>query len=138
MTVAWLYNLAYLMDNPLVKLGWKPAKPEMNDGKNKLCKYLAQNPKQSFFMSLEKGFADQYGSPIQLEKWITKKKMMDGAWQHTYIEFDSRLGDLVRKQSKRWLLPAEQLEDLDPEHFIRVINYLEADDSVGIYVQNED
>ena len=76
--MAWLYNLAYLMDNPLVKLGWKPAKPEMNDGKNKLCKYLAQNPKQSFFMSLEKGFADQYGSPIQLEKWITKKKMMDG------------------------------------------------------------
>ena len=28
LTVAWLFNLAYLMDNPLVKLGWRPCNYE--------------------------------------------------------------------------------------------------------------
>ena len=65
------------------------------------------NPKQNFFMRLEPCFADQYGTPIKLERWISKQKMMDGALQHTYLEFDSRLRDLVKKHSKRWLLPAE-------------------------------
>ena len=42
MTVAWIFNLAYLMDNPLVKLGWRPVRHELqtrakNDGPNKLC-----------------------------------------------------------------------------------------------------
>ena len=40
LTVAWLFNLAYLMDNPLVKLGWKPVKHEPQAGSdvpNKLC-----------------------------------------------------------------------------------------------------
>ena len=79
LTVTWLFNLAYLMDNPLIKLGWKPAKPEMNDGMNKLCKYLALNPKQNFFMRLEPCFADRYGAPIKLERWILNQKMKDGA-----------------------------------------------------------
>ena len=49
-----LKKLAYLMDNPLIKLGWKPIKHEPTAGKdvpNALCEYLAENPRLSFFVT---------------------------------------------------------------------------------------
>ena len=63
LTVAWLFNLAYLMDNPLIKLGWRPCNYEpqsgmSNDVPNKLCEYLAENPRLSFFVTPDMQFND--------------------------------------------------------------------------------
>ena len=63
LTVAWLFNLAYLMDNPLVKLGWRPCNYEpqtgmANDVPAKLCEYLAENPRLSFFVTPDVHFTD--------------------------------------------------------------------------------
>ena len=50
-----LKKLAYLMDNPLIKLGWKPVKHEPTAGSgevpSKLSDYLAENPRLSFFLT---------------------------------------------------------------------------------------
>lgn len=100
-----LKKLAYLMDNPLVKLGWKPVKQEPQEGSdvpNKLCQYLAENPRLSFFVTPELHFNDQYGNELNIERWLAKRKCLDGTFQHTYIEFDSRMKDFVHAQSNRW------------------------------------
>ena len=64
--------------------------------------------------------------------------MANGTHQHTYIEFDSRMKDYVNIHSNRWYMPEKELEDLDPEYFVRTVNYFESDDSVVVYVKNED
>ena len=56
-------KLAYLMDNPLIKLGWRPCNYEpqsgmSNDVPNKLCEYLAENPRLSFFVTPDMQFND--------------------------------------------------------------------------------
>ena len=81
---------------------------------------------------------DQLGNPLKIERWIAKKKTPEGSWQHTYIEFDGRMREFVHAQSSRWYMPEKELEDLDPEHFIRTVNYFEQDDTVAVYVRNED
>ena len=123
-----LKKLAYLMDNPLVKLGWKPIKHEPTGGKdvpNALCDYLAENPRLSFFVTDDTPLTDQLGNPLKIERWIAKKKTPEGSWQHTYIEFDGRMREFVHAQSSRWYMPEKELGDLDPEHFIRTVNYFE-------------
>ena len=129
------------MDNPLVKLGWKPIKHEPTGGKdvpNALCDYLAENPRLSFFVTDDTPLTDQLGNPLKIERWIAKKKTPEGSWQHTYIEFDGRMREFVHAQSSRWYMPEKELGDLDPEHFIRTVNYFEQDDMVAVYVRNED
>ena len=73
---AELKKLAYLMDNPLIKLGWKPVKHEPTTGSagvpNKLCEYLAENPRLSFFVTQEMQFSDQFGNDLKIERWIAK------------------------------------------------------------------
>ena len=137
-----LKKLAYLMDNPLIKLGWKPVKHEpttgSGQGPNKLAEFLAENPRLSFFLTPEMRFADQYGNELKIERWIAKQKMANGSHQHTYIEFDSRMKDFVNIHSNRWYMPEKELEDLDPEYFVRTVNYFENDDSVVVYVKNEE
>jgi hypothetical protein len=64
--------------------------------------------------------------------------MADGAHQHTYIEFDSRMREFIHAQSNRWYMPEQELTDLEPEYFVRTVNYFENDDSVMVYVRNED
>ena len=142
MSFTELKKLAYLMDNPLIKLGWKPVRHEPTKGSegvpNKLCEYLAENPRLSFFVTPEMQFSDQYGNELKIERWIAKQKMADGHHQHTYIEFDSRMKDFVNAQSNRWYMPEHELKDLDPEYFVRTVNYFETDDSVVVYVRNEE
>ena len=51
------------MDNPLIKLGWRPVKHEPQTGQNtdvpnKLCEYLAENPRLSFFMTADNQYYD--------------------------------------------------------------------------------
>ena len=41
-------------------------------------------------------------------------------------------------QSNRWYMSEKELGDLDPEHFIRTVNYFENDDMVVVYVRNEE
>ena len=83
------------MDNPLMKLGWKPLKHEPVKGNGeapeKLCQHLAENPILSFFLTPDMRFKDKDGNEFKIERWMSKQRMMDGAFQHTYIEFDSRL-----------------------------------------------
>ena len=50
-------------------------------------------------------FSDQFGNELKIERWIAKQKMADGAHQHTYIEFDSRMREFVHAQSSRWYMP---------------------------------
>ena len=71
------------MDNPLVKLGWKPVKHEPTTGSdvpNKLCEYLAENPRLSFFVTPELQFTDQFGNDLKIERWIAKRKCVDGTF----------------------------------------------------------
>ena len=35
-------------------------------------------------------------------------------------------------------MPEQELTDLEPEYFVRTVNYFENDDSVMVYVRNED
>ena len=35
-------------------------------------------------------------------------------------------------------MPEHELKDLDPEYFVRTVNYFETDDSVVVYVRNEE
>ena len=46
--------------------------------------------------------------------------------------------EFVIAQSSRWYMPEKELGDLDPEYFIRAVNYFEQNDSVTVYVRNED
>ena len=69
------------MDNPLVKLGWRPIRHEPQPGSevpNKLCEYLAENPRLSFFVTEDMHFVDQQGHNLTIERWIAKKKTADG------------------------------------------------------------
>ena len=76
-----LKKIAYLLDNPLIKLGWRPIRHEPQPGSevpNKLCEYLAENPKLSFFVTDDMHFTDQQGHNLTIERWIAKKKTADG------------------------------------------------------------
>ena len=75
------------------------------------CEYLAENPRLSFFVTPDVHFTDQYGNDLKIERWIAKRKTADGAFQHTYIEFDARMRDFVHAQSARWFQTEEELED---------------------------
>ena len=110
-----------------------------NDVPAKLCEYLAENPRLSFFVTPDVHFTDQYGNDLKIERWIAKRKTADGAFQHTYIEFDARMRDFVHAQSSRWFQTEDELEDLSPQYFVRTVTYYEPpNERVLLYVRNEE
>ena len=76
-------------------------------------------------MTPDMQFADVWGNELKIEHWIAKRKTVNGAFQYTYIEFDSRMRDFVQAQSNRWFQTEEYLEDLSPEYFVRTVTYYE-------------
>ena len=81
---------------------------------------------------------EETGNEISVERWLVKKKMMDGAHQHTYLEYDSRLREFVQIQSNKWCMPEKELEGKTIDFFVRAVNYFENDDSVTVFIRNED
>ena len=51
-----------------------------NDVPAKLCEYLAENPRLSFFVTPDVHFMDQFGNDLKIERWIAKRKSIDGAF----------------------------------------------------------
>ena len=76
-----LVQLACVMDNPLIKIGWDPisSEPEANDNglPEKLCTFLTENKNLSSLFSAEIEVTDELGNEIKIERWTKKHKSKD-------------------------------------------------------------
>ena len=76
-----LVRLAYLIDNPLIKVGWDPVSLETINSTQflpeKLSEFLAENRNLSSLLSDEMAFKDELGNDLKIERWVKKAKILD-------------------------------------------------------------